>query len=227
MTLDILENIRAGLRRTYTDNGVIFTAMFFVLGVLNTGVALAFTGLNFGPGMSFGTVLQLIGLSVFSTALAIASIVTAIAAIRVFTTDETKKVPSSAYRENLLTPFLNLFVGGIVAAIILAAGFALFVIPGIFLAVSLVYWQFFVIMEGQNFVEAMKSSWNMTKGRRLRVFGLVVAASVVAAVISALMSIPSSFIGPVGILLAQVGNAVAAVFLVATLAESFRQLKND
>ena len=111
------------------------------------------------------------GVLLFATM--IVSTVVGIGVLRTFVSDETERVPLENFTRNVVMALLNLLLGGIAYAIILVAGFMAFIIPGFFLLVSLYFWNVFVIVEDQNFVEAFKSSWNLTQGNRLELLGSV------------------------------------------------------
>lgn len=84
----------------------------------------------------------------------------------------------------------------IVAAVLMAIGFVLLIIPGIFVLVSLaVVWEALII-EGIGPMESIKRSWRLVAGERWRVFGagllvivlMVIFVGVVSAVIALILS---------------------------------------
>ncbi|MDE0139775.1 MAG: hypothetical protein OXM57_03825 [bacterium] len=81
----------------------------------------------------------------------------------------------------------------IVAGILLAIGFVLLIIPGIFVLVSLaVVWEALII-EGIGPMESIKRSWRLVSGERWRVFGagvlVIVLMAIVVGVISAVIAL--------------------------------------
>ena len=79
----------------------------------------------------------------------------------------------------------------IVAVVLIAIGFVLLVVPGIFVAVSLaVVWEALII-EGAGPIESIKRSWRLVSGERWRVFGagllVIVIAIIVFGVVSAVI----------------------------------------
>lgn len=184
----------------------------------------------------------------------IASYVLAIAAIRTLVSDETETIPKEYYSEDLLMPTLNLIAGGIAFALIIALAVAIPVAPGaaiaalglsqiagallgflggaigmlaaIYLLVALYFWNVFVIVEYDNFVEAFRNSWDLTEGNRLRLFILGFIVVVASGAVTGFLGIPSLLgLTVVGALLSQVGSAVTAVFTVATMAQAYNRLK--
>jgi hypothetical protein len=70
----------------------------------------------------------------------------------------------------------------------------------------------------------MRSSWALTRGHRLRLFGLGVAVVVVELVVSAVFGVGGLVDGVVGVVLVQFGSALTTVFTLATLAAAYDQL---
>lgn len=104
----------------------------------------------------------------------------------------------------------------IVAAVLIAIGFVLLVVPGIFVAVSLaVVWEALII-EGVGPMEAIKRSWRLVAGERWRVFGagllVIVIAAIVFGVLSAvILLILSSGLGVSGDMAGYLVQQVAAL----------------
>ncbi len=71
----------------------------------------------------------------------------------------------------------------IVAGVLIAIGFVLVIVPGIFLAVSLaVVWQALII-EGAGPMESIKRSWRLVAGERWRVFGAGLLVIIIAIIV--------------------------------------------
>ena len=185
---------------------------------------------------------------------ALASAVITIAAIRTFTSEETDSLPQEYFTRNIGWVLLNTIVGGIVFGIIvgapligslgLGAVISSFgsIIPlligallgiagavfGVFLAISLLFWNINVAKEDVNFIEAFQESWSMTSGNRINVFALwlsIGAISFVAGFTGGIVSAPFSMVLPaLGALVNLAVSAVAAVFGVAVLAQAYNQL---
>jgi len=242
MPIDIGDVVRRGYERTVARNGLLFAAILFVVSVLD---AMFSPGSERGsmppggaemPGMppvseiATGAPPVSLGLSpavagILSLLLGLVSLVVTIGAIRTFVTDETETLPREHFTEDLLWPAANLLVGGVVFGIAVAIGFVLLVIPGLFLLVSLLFWEVFVAVEGDNFVEGFRHSWDLTGGRRLRLFALGVVVVLLALVVSVVFAIPGVVLPSVlGFLIEQVGSALVGVFVLATIAETYDRL---
>jgi hypothetical protein len=242
MAIDIGDIIRQGYDRTIARNGLQLAAVFFVLSVLDAMFSAGverrmlpsdgFDGPAMGPvsdsvvsapPISLGLSPAVAGLVSFL--LAVVTILVTIGALRTFVTDETESLPRAHFTEDVLWPALNLIVGAIVFGIAVAIGFVLLVVPGLFLLVSLFFWEVFVAVEDDNFVEGFQRSWAITSGRRLRMFALGVVVLVVAVLVSIVFAIPDVFLPAVpAFLLEQVGAALIGVFFVATITETYNRL---
>ena len=101
---------------------------------------------------------------------------------------------------------LNYVIAIIISAVVICVGFLLLIVPGVYLAIRLQYVSLNLIeQERPDFIEALKTSWNMTKGNMLDLLAL--------SVISILIMI-------LGFLALVVGVVIAAplVTLISTLA---------
>lgn len=240
MSLDIGSAIRNGAERTVKRNGLIIAGLLFAVSVLSSVFSSSLIQAMLDEGMipsqyATETIPLALGLSTVSSgvllfATMIVSTVVGIGVLRTFVSDETERVPLENFTRNVVMALLNLLVGGIAYAIILVVGFMAFIIPGFFLLVSLYFWNVFVIVEDQNFVEAFKSSWNLTQGNRLELFGLgvivVFAALIFGGVFGLLGGLLEIALGSAAAtIFEQLPNAFISAFSVATLAQAYNQLR--
>lgn len=241
MPLNVETALREGVERTIARNGLILVAMLFGISLLN-GLA-AFGALRrlgtMGMGHFFGGATgpfggmrhaPSIGLSpgaasTLGLLLTLATIVVTIGALRTFVTDETERLPPEAFTRNVVLAALNLLVGGLVFGLVVGLGFLLLVLPGFFLLVSLFFWNVFVVVDDRNFMEGFRSSWELTRGHRWRLFALGVAVLVVTAVVNLLFGLPGVLLPHVlAFALGQLGSALTTVFTLATVARTYDQL---
>jgi len=235
MPVDIGEAIQEGVERTIARNGLYLVVITFVLDAVGALVsndvarevwigAPQDVPIQRPPtGPSLGLSPTVAGL--LSLVVSIVSLIVVIAAIRTFVSDETETIPGEHFSHNVVLALVNLIVGGIVFGIVLAVGFVLFVIPGLFLLVSLLFWNVYVIVEDQNFIEGFRNSWGLTSGHRLRLFLLGVVVVVIGIVIGIVFGIPRAFLPrSIGFLVAQIGSAFSGVFVLATIARTYEQL---
>ena len=156
--------------------------------------------------------------------LAIVGEAVSIAAVRVFATDGPEGVTSDLVTDNVLLATLNGFVGGIVVWGLILLGSALFLLPGIALAVLFYFLRQEIALNDKNFVQGMADSWRITKGNRIEVF--LVGAILV--VVSRLEEATSAAVGvvstPAGTVAAAVVGGVLAAFGAAVATRAYVQL---
>ena len=241
MSVDIGQAIEQGGKRTVARNGLYLVAISWVVGVLatlfsNTASRGAFEQFPGGPGgpggMPFDPSMMgpSLGLSpgvasLLSFVVSLLGLVVGAAAIRTFVTEDTETLPGSRFTHNLGWLLVNLFVGYIVFAIVVGIGFVFLVIPGFFLLVSLWFWAVPVAVEDENFVAGFSESWSLTGGNRILLFVLGVVVVIVALVISIVFGIVAFAGGWIGLLINQVGSAFVTVFVLATTARAYVQLR--
>lgn len=101
----------------------------------------------------------------------------------------------------------------IIASLGIAAGFLALVIPGVFLLVRWAVVAQAAAIDNENWVEALKRSWSLTRGNWLHVFGLLLVTGLCVAVLRGLgLSATGTHITPI---------TVAVGILIDTLARSF------
>lgn len=96
--------------------------------------------------------------------------------------------------------FIDFLLAGIIAGLLIAGGLILLVLPGIYLAVRLQFTPLFVADKGLKPIEAVKGSWELTRGKWMKVFVfdlLLIGLNILgllALVIGLLVTIPMSSI---------------------------------
>jgi hypothetical protein len=86
--------------------------------------------------------------------------------------------------------FTPLFFAVLIAAIGIAAGFVLLILPGVYLAVKLFFVPQTVVIEGTRGLEALRRSSDMVRGFWWRTFGLVVMINLAAALPALVITAP-------------------------------------
>lgn len=71
---------------------------------------------------------------------------------------------------NLLMKVLKMFVGSILAGIAVVGGLILLVVPGIYVAVRLQFFMYYLVDKDLGIIDALKASWNVTKGGLVNLF---------------------------------------------------------
>jgi uncharacterized membrane protein len=96
--------------------------------------------------------------------------------------------------------YLSFLGASILYSIIVTIGFILFVIPGIFAAVRLQFFGFYVLDQGAGATEALQRSWETTRGVGWQVFGLdlaligIIILGAIALVVGLLVAIPITWL---------------------------------
>jgi hypothetical protein len=230
--VEIVPVLKEGVRRATARNGLVLMGVLFVLYALNGLLGAGLTRWNAGvaPGevMADPTLLvtSIVG-GLVSIVLAVAALVVTVGAIRTFVSDETERLPRELFTRRMAWVVANLVVGGIVFAVVVGLGFAALIVPGLFLLVALAFWGVYVAVEDRNFLDAFRDSWALTRGHRLQLFGLGVAALIASAAVNAVFGLGVLAGGVIEILLVQAGSAITGVFTVAVLAAAYRDLNAD
>ena len=96
--------------------------------------------------------------------------------------DEAHRTGKATFQSlNALTQlFPQLLALFVVKTILVGVGFVLLILPGIYIAVLLVFSELFVVVEGKTFVDALKASRNMVQGNWLAVFGFCLVLAMIA-----------------------------------------------
>ncbi|MFD1563604.1 hypothetical protein ACFR99_08590 [Haloarchaeobius amylolyticus] len=225
MTFRITDAMSDGFSRTTERNGLTFIAVFAALALLNALV----TSAGFDPAAGTAPASGAVGLvtGLLSLVIGVVTVAAAIVALRTFASAETDTIPREFRHRRIGIATLNVFVGTIVYALLVAVGSVFLLVPGLFVLVSLYYWSVFVAVDDQNFVQGFRSSWTLTRGRRLRLFGLGVAVLFVGIAVNGAAGIPAVFLGgAVGLVLTQLVAAVVTVYTLATTARAYDQLRS-
>ena len=111
----------------------------------------------------------------------------------------------------------------ILSSLAIFSGFVLFVIPGIFLGVTLMFTSFFLVHENMRGREALVKSYEHVMGHWWPVFGRVFVLFVLMTGVSSIIDSVLKAFGPVASSL--VGNVVTMPFIVAFLYLLYKNLK--
>lgn len=227
MDLDLGGILKRGLRRSVSRNGLLLMGVLFVTYLLEelVGVGVARSAASQQPPVDPGSVAPSLPAALLSLLLGVLGLVITIASIRVFVSDETERLPREYFTRNAFWAAINFVVGAIVFGIVVALGFVALVLPGIYLLVALGFWSAFVAVEDQNFVEALRSSWRLTRGHRFEVFVLAVAGFLITVLIGGVFGVGTVVGGFAEVVLAQAGAAVTAVVSTAIFAQTYVALR--
>jgi hypothetical protein len=149
-----------------------------------------------------------------------------IGAIRTFVTGTTDRLDPVHFKRNIGWTVGSLVVGFMIYAVAVGLGSIFLVVPGIYLAVSLYFFEFHIAVEGENFMTAMEKSWSLTDGHRWDLFFLGLVLAIVHG-LGGLVSlgVESHLPGIHASVLSAVITASVGMFALATGADAFRQLR--
>jgi hypothetical protein len=248
MALRINDALRSGFRRTVSRKAFGLIAVFLVFQAANTVVAQSFnrrlfrefgaattertTATPFGPLGAGGVTPFAVDLPVAPLAVGlVVSVFLAealkILGVRMFAREATVPVSTASLRDGLLLATLNGVVGGILTTVAAGLGTLLLVVPGVFIAVSLFFVRQEIAIENENFIDALTDSWALTRGVRLKVFGLAALLFVVS-LLAGSPAMVLFFIDPVvATAIGVVIGSVTTVFGIAVTTRAYVQLSTD
>jgi uncharacterized membrane protein len=97
-------------------------------------------------------------------------------------------------------PFWRFLGAEFLVALIIAAGFVLFLIPGVIASVGLSFATYLVVDRGAGPMDAIKESWRITKGNKWQLFLLMLTLvllnilGIVALIVGVLVTIPITWL---------------------------------
>lgn len=238
MSLEIGAALEDGLDRMLSRTGAILTvaylSVYFVYqtgynGLMNALYArLDVPTTAAQPALDVSTTVN--GLIVVASL--IAMLYLTIVAVRTFVAGEQHSIPGKFLTDGVPFAMANLFVGGLVYGLIVAVGTLFIVVPGVILYVSFVFMLMYVAAENENFVTALKKSWELTSGERWSVFGLLFVVFAIALVLGLVVGFVGAFatfaLGPAAFaVMIVLLIAPLTMFQLAVLASAFNQLRAD
>jgi len=238
MTLQLGRAISDGIRRILTPTGGILLVVFLALQLLtqasiNTAVTSVFSD---GPAgeieAALGVTLPVSGTvagGLFVGAVVLSSAYFVVLS-RALTrpTVELSSFPSDLYTRRMGRATLSMFVGGLVVGLAIMVGFVFLFVPGIFLAVCFLFFTFAVGVEDRGIIGALKRSWALSRGNRLKLAVLVILAGVIgfiSGIVGTLFDIAGSAI--VGELIVNTINSILFILLYGMIAAAYLQLQGD
>ena len=238
MALQLGHTFSDGIRRVLTRTGGVLLAgllvvQLFVQVSVNTAVigfvppqAAAQVGETIGPTLPVsGTVggLLLVGSIALSS---VYFVVMARALARPL--PELATFPADLLTRRLGRATLSMLLGGVIVMLSVTIGLTLFVLPGVFLAVCFLFFIFAVGVEDRGFLAALRRSWRLSRGSRLKLTVVVLLSGAIGAVTGVVGTVLDLAGSPVVADLAS--NAVSSVlfvFLYAIMAAAYLQVRED
>jgi membrane-anchored glycerophosphoryl diester phosphodiesterase (GDPDase) len=231
-TLDLTGTVRYAFQQIATRTGALLVAAYVLVQLLTQvtvqSAAARFTAARL-PADVGGQLYPLAvdmplalsgGLSVL---LILVGLVLGILTMRAFYRD-VEDFPTADHTRRIVRTAVVTVVVSLIVFVAVAVGSVFLFVPGIFLAVSLVFAVLAVAVEDAGVVEALKRSWSLTSGNRIRLFVLGFAFVVLSGAVGVVISV-TGFVAPaVGDVGGAVVNGVISVFGVALLVGAYRQL---
>ena len=133
--------------------------------------------------------------------------------------------PTELYTRRMGRATLTMLVGGIAVFLAIMIGFVLFFLPGLFLAVCFLFVIFAVGVEDRGVLGALKRSWSLSKGNRLRLAVIVIFSGISGSLVGAVPALfqlagASAFGDLVSVLL----NSILFTFIYGITASAYLQL---
>ena len=140
---------------------------------------------------------------------------------------ELGSLPSELFTRRIGRATLSALGANLVVSVVVMIGFVLFVVPGIFAALSFLFVVFAIGVEDERAIDAMRRSWELASGDRWLLLGLLIIVAVVTSVGSAI----GGALAVVSPLASQVASlALSSVFAVVSygiLADAYLQLSEE
>jgi len=83
--------------------------------------------------------------------------------------------------------YLTILAATVLFSIIIGLGFLALIIPGIYLAVRLFFYDYSILVDGEDTFSSLRKSWKIMKGRWWDLFGLLIVVAIPIVVISFLL----------------------------------------
>ncbi|MUV60042.1 hypothetical protein GJ634_04465 [Halobacterium sp. CBA1126] len=155
-----------------------------------------------------------------------------IIALRTFVGGHTTTIPREYYTRNVLFVLVNSILGSLAFGILVTVGSIFLIVPGIIAYVAFLFMIVYITVEDQNFITALQSSWTLTRGHWLSIFGLLVILFVVLGIFTGILSvvvrlaITAAASQSVGTLVSGVMTLPFSLLVLGILAEAYTQLRD-
>jgi len=111
--------------------------------------------------------------------------------------DSKKRISLGRTAKFVAGKYLRLLVAHIVFGALILIGYIAFIVPGIFLTIKLMFYQYSIIIDNKSVTDSLKKSWNVTKKNWWRVFALMLIISIISAALNQIAYLFSLKIGAV------------------------------
>jgi hypothetical protein len=133
--------------------------------------------------------------------------------------------PSTLFTRRIGRASVTMLVGGIFIALTIMVGTIFVFVPGIFFAVSFLFFMFAVGVEDRGLVAGLKRSWGLSQGNRVKLSIFVVLAGIFGFMISTLATVVDIAGSPVvGDLILNGTMSILFIVLYGCIAAAYQQL---
>ncbi|MBX0288220.1 hypothetical protein EGH22_17970 [Halomicroarcula sp. F28] len=150
-----------------------------------------------------------------------------VVAVRTFVAGDGGQFPSGAFTRNVPLAIANVVVGGLVYGLAVAVGSLLLVVPGLLAYIAFLFMLPYVAVEDRNFVDALRSSYRLSKGNWLMLGVLLLVVVGVSGGVGAVGGVVAGLLLPpaLGQLSLAAIQSPASLFSLAVIAAAFDQLR--
>ncbi|MFD1633756.1 hypothetical protein ACOZ4L_13055 [Haloplanus ruber] len=143
-------------------------------------------------------------------------------------TAELSTLPSTLVTRRIGRATLSMLVGGLVVGVAVTLGLALILVPGIFLAACFLFVIFAVGVEDRGWIGALKRSWALSRGARLKLAVVVILAGVLGGVVGAVGTVLDLARSPVvAELVSNTLNSILFTVLYGIMASAYLQVREE
>jgi len=125
----------------------------------------------------------------------------------------------------------NLLLGGIVSSVLIVIGIVLFVLPGIYAMIGLLFFPVIIVKEDASFIDAFRASWEIARGHRWRLLALGIIMAIIGGALGLLGSQVGGLASPINteaeFMIQALFTAVGNVFQVALLVETYQHIVEE
>jgi len=249
MALEIDTALREGFDRTVSRNGLVLIGVFVGFGLVNLVVTQSLTTAvqqlleaelaslpepartevmrDLDTPQPYAVDISLPTAAGLVLVLAVIAEALRIATIRAFASGVTHRLPTAEMTANLPFATLNGVVAGLLAMLAVGVSAIFFLIPGIYVALSLLFVRQEIALEGKTVLDALRDSWVLTGGDRWELLGLGVILLVISLIATSPGSLLTFLDRTTGIVLSTVMGSVVTVFSIAVVTRAYGQLRAE
>ncbi|MEF8825494.1 MAG: hypothetical protein V5A27_04005 [Halapricum sp.] len=174
-------------------------------------------------GFDVPILVALLGLLV----LALVSEAVLIVGVRAFANTEHDGIPVTLVKRRLPAATLYGFLGGILLMIAIGIGLVLLVVPGLLILVGTVFFRQEIAVADKGPLQAISGTWELTKGHRWSLLGLIVALWLISLAVTLLVAPLIAPSGTAGIAVESLFGGLTTVFSVAVVTDAYVQLRGS